>query len=591
MDSVLQMFRLIRKDIRLLFVLGGILFFILPMTIYGLSDLQFICATLLPIVVFISWRWFGISDNFILNRGDFGLALFIGIGFLSFWWAIDGALVWYQGFGWAVYFLLMITARSLFINKDIINIFTGCLVGAFLIFLFSQFIVFSAIGLSNEQEWHQIFGRNGNYTSCLLVILYPYFLFQSGNTILLKLVKSIGTILMLVVFYFTTSKGIIVALPFIGLLWVRYAYPRFKKVVNILLMLGIIVWILGFALLATTSVLDDFYNIGLGTRAYMLKASYSIFVENPISGIGLGNWFLKAYNYGVEEIRYFGNSHYWIRYHSHNLYGRLLAELGVTGLLAFLFLFGNLIRNKLFRAKKLEELECAALSSLILYLLLSFFYNVPTFSLYTFSGIQFIVFAGIGLLTVDQVNIAGKAYTPLVLLMAVLATGWFSFSAYNNHYYHQGMRSIKHGDPIHGLKLLESIYKPNWNTSHNYKKLIPFQIAQLANKNGLKDRAILYYEEAISKAPYNGQVLFEYGKLLANDGIDLEKAEELLLRVDEQQSNRYAVNYLLARVYYAKNELSLSQKYVDRLKGSSYQSKGDALLELIIKRLESDNEG
>lgn len=581
MNSIARIFGLTKGKYMLLIVLVSTLFFIIPNTIYGLSDLQFIYASVLPILVFLLTKALGHDFKFSIVTNDFWLLFFIALGFLSFTWAIDGALVWYQGFGWIAYFFLMIICRSVFSNKQITGIFVGCLVGAFTVLLITQLVIFALYGIGDVNIWHRIFGRNGNYSSCLLVILYPYFLFQSGSSLLLKCIRIVGTILMLLVFYITTSKGIYLALPFIGLLWIRYNYPRQKKYINTLFCLGSLVWTIGLGLLATTDVLDNFYGLGLSTRAYMLKASYKIFAEDPIAGIGLGNWFLKAYNYGIEEIRYFGNSYYWIRYHSHNLFGRLLAEVGLMGLFSFLVLFGNVIRTKLFRTKELSHLEYASLSSVILYLLLSFFYNAPTFSLYTFSGIQFVAFASLGLLTVGQINRAGKTSSALILMVAVLATGWFAFSAYNNNYYHQAKRSIKEGNSIYGLELLESIYKPNWYTSQSYRHLIPFQMAQLASENGMKAQAILYYEEAVSKAPYNGEVLFEYGKLLVDNNIELDKAENMLLNIVKLQPNRHAVNFLLAKLYYNREEWDQSLLFINKLQGSSYYKSGEIYKRLI----------
>ena len=590
MNISFQSLRSLKQDYRSVFLILSALFFIIPQTAYGLSDLQFIYAAFMPVVVFVGFKvlkydfWSSVIYN------DSWLLLFIAFGFLSSIWAIDSSLVWYQGFGWMSYFFLMITFRKLFANEQIIKSFSSCLIGVFCTLAISQFCSFVYAGTWDEVSWHQAVGRNGNYTSCLLAILYPYVIFQKGSSIELKVIKVLGTILMLFILYVTTSKGIILSLPFIVLLWFRYNYPTQKHIANMLFCAGAFVWATSMVLMGTTDVMDDISGLGRSTRGYMLKASFRIFMEDPLTGAGMGNWFLKAYNYGIEEVRYFGNPYYWIRYHSHNIYGRLLAELGLVGLFSFVFFFGNVIREKLFKFKTLNHWEYAPMSSVILYLLFSFFYNAPTFSLHKFSGIQFVAFASLGLLTVNQINIHRKAMSMLILGMSIFITAWFIYGAYNNYYFHQAKRSIKQGDVNHGIELLESIYNPNWNAYQSYQVLLPFQIAKLASENGREDHATMYYEKAILKAPYNGELLFEYAKFLVENEGAFDKAEELLTRVVQLQSNRHAVNYLLAKVYNKKGEFALCKKYLDLIEGSTYESKGAGLLNLISDNLELKDE-
>lgn len=106
-------------------------------------------------------------------------------------------------------------------------------------------------------------------------------------------------------------------------------------------------------------------------------------------------------------------------------------------------------------------------------------------------------------------------------------------------------------------------------------------MAQLASENGMKAQAILYYEEAVSKAPYNGEVLFEYGKLLVDNNIELDKAENMLLNIVKLQPNRHAVNFLLAKLYYNREEWDQSLLFINKLQGSSYYKSGEIYKRLI----------
>jgi len=70
-------------------------------------------------------------------------------------------------------------------------------------------------------------------------------------------------------------------------------------------------------------------DIGESHRLYMLKSSMRIFQENPLNGIGLGNWYLLAYREDLANVTGFNQSIYFSRLGSHNLYELIITELGL----------------------------------------------------------------------------------------------------------------------------------------------------------------------------------------------------------------------------------------------------------------------
>lgn len=81
---------------------------------------------------------------------------------------------------------------------------------------------------------------------------------------------------------------------------------------------------------------DDSIN----SRIRYFKHSLEMFLENPIIGLGSGNWKIESIKYDRKNIR-----NYVVPYHSHNDFLQILAELGALGLLSYIiFLLIPLIK-------------------------------------------------------------------------------------------------------------------------------------------------------------------------------------------------------------------------------------------------------
>ena len=68
----------------------------------------------------------------------------------------------------------------------------------------------------------------------------------------------------------------------------------------------------------------------LGTRYRIWEAGLKIFLDYPITGVGIGQFFLYVHNYGISGIPNYSNLS------THNLYIQLLSETGIVGTLIFL---------------------------------------------------------------------------------------------------------------------------------------------------------------------------------------------------------------------------------------------------------------
>ena len=135
-------------------------------------------------------------------------------------------------------------------------------------------------------------------------------------------------------------------------------------------------------------------------RAHLFLTSLKVFVSNPLIGSGLGNWAIEVYKYNLDGVGGLDHPYLFYRVRSHNLYGLILAELGIIGFLSYLtpllYSIQSIVRtywSLLLGVKK------ASITAIIVYLVLSFFYASVNFAPYHFSEISLVVFSCMGIVT------------------------------------------------------------------------------------------------------------------------------------------------------------------------------------------------
>ncbi len=202
----------------------------------------------------------------------------------------------------------------------------------------------------------------------LIVIFFLYYLYLSSKSTKIHraMLTTCLAILMLGLFL-TFSRAIIIVFAGVSLVFLIIAFfrinkaSRFKVIALFLLVIlfsGLIIGLLWpeistrFSSISTTEQ-------AITLRVYYNKIAWSAIKQNPLTGLGIGNftWYLVN-NYQLKE--------FWLYQPVHNLYLLVASELGIIALVLFLVFIGKILfkqTKKLF-TKKISLLELCVMGAL-----------------------------------------------------------------------------------------------------------------------------------------------------------------------------------------------------------------------------------
>ncbi len=565
----------LRESITLLLVVIFVLIPIVPSPFWFWNNPQFVLMAIIPVWWF-GYIQFGKAEIPIkVIPTDIYWLVFISISFLSYCWAINGSLVWYQAFGWLVLILWMFLFRSLSTRKTAEKIMPTLFMFFFLAMLLHHFLALF-VNVQTDGHWNYFFGKNANYTSCFLVSLYPYILFLKSKHRILILLKIIATVGVLYILLITKTKWALIAFLIIGLYYI-WTYLT-KQWFNILL--GVITITLFFINIPTVFGGIDITRIPLlkefsGTtelfKSYLLGASIRIAQENPLLGVGLGNWQLVVYQLGINGIPPFDDPSSFIRFRSHNLYTKHLVELGLVGLVAFLSPILLAIRKGWDTTTSFDDFHKAAYASLLVYFITACFYNDVNSYEYHFSGLQLLAFCALGILTSTE----QRFYTVpnwanyILLFLSILGLAWFGYTKYSYDQYWSGKRAMINGQVDTAIKQLENVYNPVFKTANgfeerlSYNKLITLDLAKLYEQKNNIGKAEENYLLALKQAPYNEKTLLQYARFLLEHKNQIDQAKKYADKVYVIQHNNYEVNLLLVEIAIAGKQWEVAKKHLE----------------------------
>jgi len=562
----------LKESVTLLGIMVAVLIPLVPSPFLFWDNLQFILMALIPFLGFAYLLYRNKEIPVQLIPSDVGWIVFLGLGFLSFFWAINGSLIWYQGFGWLSLILWMLLFRAISVRDTAINIMPILFLLFFLVMMVHHLMaLFFNVGI--DENWNHFFGKNANYTSCFLVGLYPYLLFFHSKYRIIGWLKLFFTAAILLTLYVANAPWAILALFFVGLyyLWTNESRQDFLGVMGVLTTFIFFLVTLSFfnpTVVASLPGVSLFSELSTSFRYYLISNSNLILWENPLIGIGLGNWHLEAYKFDVSNIAAFNVPDNFIRHRSHHLYTRLFAELGLIGGLAFLYpMITALGRGWGERIRK-NSFHKAAAASFMVYLIVSFFYSDVNFYEFHFSGIQLLAFCALGILTNNSMRqfVLPKWGKIGLLILTIFSLAWFVYSKFANDNYWKIKKESNSQNIGTSIEELETLYHPIFKTTHGfdqaYNRLIALDLAQLYLAQNDQDKAAYYFKRARSQAPNDEHVLLAYASFLLQEQKDVPLAKELALQMYGVQHNNYAVNLLLAQIAVLEQDKVRARKYL-----------------------------
>lgn len=190
-----------------------------------------------------------------------------------------------------------------------------------------------------------------------MVLPYGVFLFLTTRGFIVRLFLAISIVLFIGATIATMSRGGFVGLVAVVCVMLVFS-PRkwLTGIVTILMIIGALALAPSkyWSEMATIEHADQENDTG-HARIYLWGLAWKIYLDNPILGVGPGNYQYTAYRYATEHEKDRGY-HVWGRV-CHSLYFTLLSELGTTGTIIFLLIMMQGILNRKSLRKKYLNLK------------------------------------------------------------------------------------------------------------------------------------------------------------------------------------------------------------------------------------------
>lgn len=263
------------------------------------------------------------------------------------------------------------------------------------------------------------------------------------------------------------------------------------------------------SLLESITRSSSFVTSSLKGRLEFWRVAFELFRNKPLTGYGQGTYFSAYYiEYGMNE---------WYTRFTHNHYLQVLSELGIVGLVMFLWFIWNGFKAVVYNAKQSSKAIAfwgmvAAMVAFLLHIGVDFTWNFP--------AVTALFFFFLGVATrVDQKEPlkVSKTISLVALGLIIVITGWQWGSA---KLYMKAI-DLEQTDSIESaLRLTEKInsvypissFGWSYESDLHYKKYLTTQ-----NQENI-DKSFVAAEKAINNGPYDAGINTKMAKLYQNIG-------------------------------------------------------------------------
>jgi len=309
----------------------------------------------------------------------------------------------------------------------------------------------------------------------------------------------------------------------------------------------------------------DFTLARQTSRIFFIESSWLSFLKEPLVGWGLGHWHIGVYEYDYSPS--YKVAYGYKQFYSHNLYSRLLVELGLVGFLLFFIPFiYTLVRSKF---SALNPFEKACYLNIIVYLVTITFNAIPSFHTYHFSAMELFTFFSVGYLNRNLISNGIGNISPwfkyVFAILAILGTLWFGYHAKQHNTYYQAIKAEKAGDIKTAIDIMEGVYSPTWKTTHDFTISINRKLAQFYLKEGDKVKAEENFKKVIELNPSNPVDLYAYANFLKTEK-RYEEAKKFALNAHEKHTVNLNFINLLAELAIEQQEVEVAKEYMEEIK-------------------------
>jgi O-antigen ligase len=550
------------------------------------------------LLIFILKKQSVLKPEILNNRIILSLAALSLLTIISLFWAINPREGFFDVVKTLLFTMLVFTAVQVLIQtKNRNNIISGLVIITSLIASavgYYQYVRYVLPDPNREMEnmasaLYLVTGIMGhkNQLSIALMLYLPFLIFAmlrlKSHWKVLAVIALISNLLLI---FILETRSVWVGI-FIGAFVTMIVTIFHRKYFNISknlsklmagLLIGGIITAGGLIFYASTSdgtihkKLETFTNPENMRNVHRLntwKMSLNMSMDNPVFGVGAGNWKIVAPKYQKDAGIVLENFN-WIRPHNDFLW--MLTEKGIPGLLLFITIF-FLAFQQAFKILRTEKKSDNKLFILLIVGALTGYLVVSLFS-FPLERIHHQVFLALFLSIIiasdyqnsKKVN-PGKNTNKLIILFIIISAVSIIYTLemirMERHLYKADMalKAENWDVVIDEAKSARSILR---NIDHDN---IPVNwylgLAYLKTKN--YEQAAIRYKKAVKASPYNPIVLNNYGQLLVESG-KYKKARGVLLNVLELYPYYPEAIVNLSTCYYHLEHYRLAFKTLKRLK-------------------------
>lgn len=481
----------------------------------------------------------------------------------SYYWSVNGSLMWFPFFAWLLLILTMLSWRPL-MRCVSIQYFIQTFFAIFFIICLS-YITYTFYSTSIRPK---ILGYNNNYITLFLLTLAPFFWWYPRDGIGINIIKLLSIVGFMYVLYESKAWGNSLIFGLMAIfatihMWIRK--DKKGRIVQKMIFTSCLVLGLSTFYFSNDLTLTHFGEIEDVRREYMMHNAWQLFKTYQWGGIGLGNWSNHAYSEIVEIGERVRLSQSFFDLKAHDLYGLIMSELGLIGILSYLLGLGGVVYVVVKQLSSLSGIALSAIYSMLVSLAGNFVY-LSSFSYEGFfSGAQYLTFISMAVFLPVGVNQSAKSISLRFLMpFSFVPIIWFGCYGLSDIKFRKAIG--EEISPKTSNDILLSIYNPVFKTTHGFKTSgsnlsLDLMLANNYFKTHQLDSAFYYIQKGLKRFPNDPDVIFPFAKYLNCQGMEVENPFDYLESYKQRNKNNVFIHIILTKFWIDQGLLDRASHY------------------------------